>query len=120
MTQAAKAADGRDLEVLKALGRLELPKTRFWSGLRLAGRDDVEFRTLHGNRDALIIRDDNSFEGHARLYLFVTFEDDERDGTDQLPLGLWVRYEGHFDEKGKALIDDVRYRDEEAAEMLFG
>lgn len=96
----AQAKDRRDLDVLKALGEIDLPKTKFWSEMGLPDGDDIEFRVLHGSRDALII-DQDRFKGLARMYLFLKIEEEEG-SEDKMPLIIPIRYEGTFDpENGK-------------------
>lgn len=95
----AQSKDRRDLEVLKALGETDLPKTEFWSEMGLSEGDDIEFRVLHGSRDALIV-DNDRFKGLARMYLFLKIED-EVGAEDKMPLIIPIRYEGTFDSAGK-------------------
>lgn len=95
MTKSILAGDSRDVDVLEALGKLDLPHTGFWHDLGLAGRDDIVFRTVHGNRDALMFEKDR-FQGLANLYLFLALGDDEGEKVDEVPLILPVRYEGRI------------------------
>lgn len=107
MSKSIMAGDARDLDVLEALGELDLPRTEFWKTLGLAGGDDIEFRTLHGNRDALLFEGDR-FEGFANLHLLAIFEDDEGK-EDKIPRILAVRYEGAF-EGGKPVFKRISFR----------
>lgn len=108
MTKSILAGDARDVDVLEALGKLDLPHTGFWNELGLAGRGDIVFRTVHGNRDALMFEKDR-FQGLANLYLFLAFEDDEGEKVDEVPLILPVRYEGRF-EDGEPEFERISFR----------
>lgn len=116
MTKSIMAGDARDLDVLEALGKLDLPRTEFWDELGLAGHDNIVFRTLHGNRDALIFEKDR-FQGLANLYLFVTFEDKEGKKIEEVPLIPSVRYEGRF-EDGRPVFERISIRDKKIRAMV--
>lgn len=113
MAKAGLTRDRRDLEIIKALGALDLPSTKFWGRLGLAGRNDVEFRTLHGNRDALIVENDR-FQGNAHLYLFMRFTNDEGRVEEELPIVVPVRYSGRF-ENSKPVVEEIELREKSAA-----
>lgn len=117
MTKSIMAGDARDLDVLDALGTLDLPRTELWKTLGLAGRDDIEFRTLHGNRDALLF-DDDRFEGFANLHLLVDFEDDEGKEVDKVPLVFAVRYQGAF-EDDKPVFKRISFRNKKDPAKLL-